>query len=47
MTIKGFLVETNYSSPPLPDLVEKAACPTTALRLASLHAASAYEGVSK
>jgi Na+-translocating ferredoxin:NAD+ oxidoreductase RNF subunit RnfB len=47
MTVKGFLVETNYSSPPLPDLVEKAACPTTALRLASKHAAGAYEGVSK
>jgi Na+-translocating ferredoxin:NAD+ oxidoreductase RNF subunit RnfB len=47
MLINGFLVATNYSSPPLPDLVEKAACPTTALRLASKHAAGAYEGVSK
>jgi hypothetical protein len=40
-------VETNYNSPPLPDLVEKAACPTSALRLATKHAAGAYEGVSK
>lgn len=47
MVINGFLVATNYSSPPLPDLVEKAACPTTALRLATKHAAGAYEGVSK
>jgi len=47
MVINGFLVATNYSSPPLPDLVEKAACPTTALRLATQHAAGAYEGVSK
>ena len=47
MLIDGFLVHTNYSSPPLPDLVEKAACPTKALRLASKHAAGAYEGVAK
>lgn len=47
MTIKGFLVETNYSNPPVSDLVEKAACPTTALRLASEHAKGVYEGVSK
>ncbi|MDK2857245.1 MAG: H+/Na+-translocating ferredoxin:NAD+ oxidoreductase subunit [Verrucomicrobiota bacterium] len=47
MNIKGFLVETNYSNPPLPDLVEKAGCPTTALRQASRHAAGEYEGVSK
>jgi Na+-translocating ferredoxin:NAD+ oxidoreductase RNF subunit RnfB len=47
MVVKGFLVAANYNSPPLPDLVEKAACPTTALRLASKHAAGAYEGVSK
>jgi Na+-translocating ferredoxin:NAD+ oxidoreductase RNF subunit RnfB len=47
MTVNGFLVKTNYSNPPLPDLVEKAACPTTALRLATKHAAGAYEGVSK
>jgi len=47
MVINGFLVATNYSSPPLPDLVEKAACPTTALRLATQQAAGAYEGVSK
>ncbi len=47
MTINGFLVKTNYSNPPISDLVEKAACPTTALRLATKHAAGAYEGVSK
>jgi electron transport complex protein RnfB len=47
MNIKGFLVETNYSNPPLPDLVEKTGCPTTALRRASGHAAGEYEGVSK
>jgi len=47
MAVNGFLVAVNYSSPPLPDLVEKAACPTTALRLASKHAAGTYEGVSK
>lgn len=47
MTVNGFLVAANYSNPPLPDLVEKAKCPTTALRLASKHAAGAYEGVSK
>ncbi len=47
MMIKGFLVETNYSNPPLPDLVEKTGCPTRALRLASEHAAGVYEGVSK
>lgn len=47
MTVNGFLVSANYSNPPLPDLVEKAGCPTTALRLASKHAAGAYEGVSK
>lgn len=47
MTINGFLIETNYDNPPLPDLVEKAACPTTALRLATKHAAGEYEGVSK
>ena len=47
MNIKGFLVETDYTNPPLPDLVEKAGCPTTALRRAEQHAAGAYEGVSK
>lgn len=47
MVIKGFLIETNYDNPPLPDLVDKTGCPTTALRLASKHAAGAYEGASK
>jgi Na+-translocating ferredoxin:NAD+ oxidoreductase RNF subunit RnfB len=47
MTVNGFLVKTNYSNPPLPDLVEKAACPTTALRLATKHASGGYEGVLK
>lgn len=47
MTVKGFLVETHCANPPLPDLVEKTGCPTTALRLASQHAAGAYEGVSR
>jgi Na+-translocating ferredoxin:NAD+ oxidoreductase subunit B len=47
MEVNGFLVKTNYTNPPLPTLVEKAGCPTTALRLASLHAAGAYEGESK
>lgn len=47
MLVDGFLVRTNYTNPPAPDLVEASACPTTALRLASRHAAGAYEGVSK
>ncbi len=47
MTVKGFLIETNYDNPPLSDLVEKTGCPTTALRLASKHAAGEYDGVSK
>lgn len=47
MTVKGFLVETNYDNPPLPDLVEKTGCPTSALRLGSKHAAGEYEGTSK
>lgn len=47
MTVTGFLVATNYSNPPISDLVEKAACPTTALRLATKHADGVYEGVSK
>ncbi len=41
--IKGFLLAVNYDNPPLPDLVEKAGCPTSALRLASKHAAGDYE----
>lgn len=47
MTLKGFLVETNYENPPLPDLIEKAGCPTSALRLGSQHAAGAYGDASK
>lgn len=47
MTVNGFLVASNYTNPPLADLIEKARCPTTALRLASGHATGAYEGVSK
>jgi electron transport complex protein RnfB len=47
MEIKGFLVAVNSGNPPLPDLVEKTGCPTTALRLASRHAAGEYEGASK
>ena len=44
MTVNGFLVATNYSNPPISDLVEKAKCPTTALRLATRNAVGAYEG---
>ncbi len=48
VNIKGFLLEINSDNPPLPDLVDKAGCPTSALRLASKHAAGDYEkGVSK
>jgi Na+-translocating ferredoxin:NAD+ oxidoreductase RNF subunit RnfB len=47
MTVNGFIVATNYSNPPISDLVEKAKCPTSALRLATKHAVGAYEGVLK
>lgn len=47
MLVDGFLVKTNYANPPPPELVEASACPTTALRQATKHAAGAYEGVSK
>jgi len=47
MLVEGFLVRTNYKNPPQPELVEAAACPTTALRLASQHAKSVVQGVSK
>jgi len=47
MTVDGFLVRTNYENPPAPDVVEAAACPTTAIRLAGKHAAGEYEGASK
>ena len=47
MLVDGFLIRTNYENPPPPDLVEASACPTSALRLASQHAAGAYEGASK
>lgn len=47
MVVDGFLVHTNYENPPESDLVEKSACPTTAIRLASKHAANEYQGVSQ
>lgn len=47
MLIDGFLARTNYENPPGPDLVEAAACPTTALRLASKHVANEYQGALK
>ena len=47
MLVDGFLVRTNYENPPPPDLVEQSACPTTAIRLATQHAAGAYEGALK
>jgi hypothetical protein len=43
MTLAGFLVRTNYQDPPNPDIVERAGCPTTALRRASAHAAGVYD----
>jgi Na+-translocating ferredoxin:NAD+ oxidoreductase RNF subunit RnfB len=47
MEIDGFLIRTNYENAPGPELVEAAGCPTTALRVDTLHAEGAYEGVSK
>ncbi len=47
MLVDGFLIRTNYENPPPPDLVEASACPTTAIRLASQHAAGGYEGALK
>jgi hypothetical protein len=47
MLVDGFLVKTNYDNPPPSELVEASACPTTAIRLASKHAANEYQGVSK
>lgn len=47
MLVDGFLVKTNYDNPPSADLVEASACPTSALRVASKHAANEYQGVSK
>jgi Na+-translocating ferredoxin:NAD+ oxidoreductase RNF subunit RnfB len=48
MEIDGFLIRTNYANPPGPELEEAAGCPTTALRVDTLHIAGAYdEGVSK
>ncbi len=47
MVVDGFLVRTNYENPPQPGVVEKSECPTTALRLASKHAANAYQGALK
>ena len=48
MLVDGFLVKTNYENPPGKELVEASACPTSALRDATSHAAGAYDkGVSK
>lgn len=47
MLIDGFLARTNYENPPPTKLVEEAACPTTALRLANKHAAHEYQGALK
>lgn len=48
MLVDGFLIRTNYENPPQPELVEAAACPTTALRIDTQHSAGAYdEGASK
>ncbi len=47
MVVDGFLVRTNYENPPTTDLVEKSQCPTSALRLASKHAANEYQGAAK
>lgn len=47
MEIDGFLIRTNYENPPKVDLIEAAACPTTALRMDGKHAEGAYAGDSK
>jgi Na+-translocating ferredoxin:NAD+ oxidoreductase RNF subunit RnfB len=47
MLVDGFLIRTNYENPPAADLVEAAACPTTALRVDTNHSVGAYEGASK
>ena len=47
MLVDGFLVKANYENPAPAELVEASACPTSALRLASKHAANEYQGVSK
>lgn len=47
MEVDGFLIRTNYENPPQANLVEAAACPTTALRIDTKHADGAYEGGSK
>lgn len=44
MLVDGFLIRTNYENPPKAELVEASACPTTALRIDTQHAASAYGG---
>ncbi len=38
MISEGFLVRTNYSTPPNTDLIAATGCPTKALKLASIHA---------
>jgi electron transport complex protein RnfB len=47
MQVDGFLVRSNYDNPPPVDLVEKSACPTSALRDTAGHVAGAYKGASK
>ncbi len=47
MIVDGFLVRPNYENPAPPELVEAAACPTSALRLAERHVANDYQGASK
>jgi electron transport complex protein RnfB len=47
MEVDGFLVRTNYENPPAPEVVEASACPTSAIRLGSKHAANEYQGVLK
>lgn len=44
MLVDGFLIRTNYDNPPQPELVEASACPTSALRLGTKHAAGEYGG---
>lgn len=41
MLVDGFLVRTNYDNPPENGLVERAGCPTSALRRADQHACPA------
>jgi electron transport complex protein RnfB len=47
MLVDGFLIRTNYENPPGTDLIETAACPTTALRIDTEHSKGAYEGAAQ